>query len=430
MIPGEGFAVTGKALLRAFAILSLALVALVPGGATVSAQEPERGETVTTRARPELDPRGARIGGFLLYPCVVLGEEFNDNIFAVDDDLDADFITTITPGVRLRSDWNNHALNFDGSATIGRYFDHEDENYEDYRVGVDGRLDIRRNINASALARYSKLHEERSSPDDERGKEPTEFSVTNYLLSYFHRFNRIAFDVDGTADMFDFDDVETLTGVRNEDDRDRTIVEGTVRVGYEIVPEYEAFVRGSVNSRRYDESVDDLGLDRDSTGYEIVAGTAIDFSGVTFGDVFAGFTSQDFDDNDLQTVSGITFGGEMIWNVTGLTTLTGSITRTIEEVTTSRASGRFTTRLGITADHELLRNLLLDAGVFGTRREFEGIDRDENDLEFGLGAKYLMNRNIYASLNYDFHFRDTTQSGGGGRDFLINAVTLRIQTQF
>ncbi len=114
----------------------------------------------------------------------------------------------------------------------------------------------------------------------------------------------------------------------------------------------------------------------------------------------------------------------------GLTTLTGSVARTIEEVTSSRASGRTTTRAGITADHELLRNLLLNASVFGIRRDYEGIDRVENDAVFELGGKYMMNRNLYTSLNYSLHFRDTSQSGGGGRDFLVNSVMLRIQTQF
>ena len=114
---------------------------------------------------------GTRIGGFLLYPELSLGEEFNDNIFAVDNNQDIDFITTVPPGIRLRSDWNNHALNFDGALTVARYADHESEDYEDFRFGTDGRIDITRNNNATALVRYQELHEERSSPDDESGTE-------------------------------------------------------------------------------------------------------------------------------------------------------------------------------------------------------------------------------------------------------------------
>ena len=415
---------------RGSVALLVALAAFILRSPPMLAQEPARGETVTSRVRPELAPLGVRIGGFLLYPRLSLGEEFDDNIFAVDDNQDADFITTITPDVRLRSDWNNHALNIDGALTVGRYADHQAENFEDFRVGTDGRVDVTRNSNASALIRYQELHEERGSPDDQGGSEPTEYSVTNFLVSYFHRFNRLSFDVDGTVDLWDFDDVSTSTGSSiDQDDRDRTVAKGTFRAGYEIVPEYEAFMRGSIGTILYDEDLDRNMLDRDSVGYELVVGTAIDFSGVTFGDVFVGYTARDYDDDALDTVEGFTLGGKIAWNISGLTTLTGHITRTIEETTSSQASGRFTTQLGVRADHELLRNLLLNARVLGVKREFEGIDRDDNDLQFGLGAKYMMNRNLYGLLNYNLRFRDSDGSAAGS-DYLINSVMLQIQTQF
>ncbi len=72
---------------------------------------------------------------------------------------------------------------------------------------------------------------------------------------------------------------------------------------------------------------------------------------------------------------------------------------------------------------------MLNAGIFGVRREFEGIDRDDNDLKFGLGAKYMMNRNLYGLLKYKLHFRESNGSAAGS-DFLINSVMLQIRTQF
>ena len=89
---------------------------------------------------------GLRVGSFLVDPRLVVGERFDDNIFAVEDSRDADFITTVTPGVTIRSDWNNHALNFEANGTFGRYLSETSENYEDVRVGIGGRLDITRTI--------------------------------------------------------------------------------------------------------------------------------------------------------------------------------------------------------------------------------------------------------------------------------------------
>ncbi len=423
------FAARGGFVDRGSIALLVALAAFILQSPPTLAQEPGRGETVTSRVRPELAPLGARVGGFLLFPRLTLGEEFNDNIFAVDDNQDADFITTITLDARIRSDWNNHALNMDGAFTVGRYADNGSEDFEDFRVGTDGRVDVTRNSNASASIQYRGLHEKRDSPDDERGLKPTEYSVTNFLASYFHRFNRLSFDVGGTVDLLDFDDVSTSTGILNQDDRDRTTIGGVLRAGYDIAPEYEVFARASINTRLYDQDVDDQGLDRDSVGYEFVIGTAIGFSGVTFGDLFIGYTARDYDDAALDTIDGITLGGTITWNVTGLSTLTGHATRIIEETASTRASGRIITEIGVTGDHELLRNLLLNAKIVGVRREYEGIDRDDNDLLFGLGAKYMLNRNLYGLIDYNLRFRDSSGSAAG-TDFLVNSVMLQIQTQF
>src|SRR3546814_9631557 len=97
------------------------------------------------------------------------------------------------------------------------------------------------------------------------------------------------------------------------------------------MPQYEAFLRATLGSVRYDDGVDDVGVNRDSDGYEIVGGTRIDFTGLLFGDVFVGYRSQDYDDPTLKAVDGITYGGALTWNVTELTTIKGSVVRTVEE---------------------------------------------------------------------------------------------------
>src|SRR5688500_12256571 len=81
----------------------------------------ERGQRVTDRPRPELDPLGVNLGGFFLYPRIELDEMFNDNIFATDSGKQTDFITVISPAAELKSNWNNHALNATAGASIGRY---------------------------------------------------------------------------------------------------------------------------------------------------------------------------------------------------------------------------------------------------------------------------------------------------------------------
>jgi hypothetical protein len=397
-----------------------------------------RGETVLERERPELDPLGVRAGGFIIYPRLDVAEEFSDNIFAEDGGGAADLLTRIIPRLRVESDWNNHALAFFGSGDFGRYLDNSSENYEDFRVGTSGRVDVRRDTKLRARAEFQNRHEERSSPDDVSGKEPTEYDVISGQVEGYQRFNRLNFTLGGAIDRLDFDDVDRAAGPPiDNDDRDRNEIEASLRAGYELVPNYEAFVRGAYLIRDYDEDSDVVvplgrGLDRDSHGFEAVVGVGIDFGGITFGDFFAGYRRQKFDDAVLDTVEGPVLGADITWNVTPLTTIIGTISREIRETTTEDgsgnfASGRFFTTVGVSAQHELLRNLLLGADASYSQDDFDGIDRTDHIVRFGVNANYMLYRNLYVRGGYKLRARE---SEFAGEDFLENVVFVRLQVQY
>ena len=294
--------------------------------------DPRRGDTVLGRARPQYDPLGQRIGAFVLLPELVLQEQYESNIFFTDDNEEDDFITRIMPRLTLRSDWSNHLLQLETGGDFGFYADNSDEDYQDYFVGASGRVDIKRSTQLRLRTRYSRDHESRESPDDADAvagarvaDEPTEIDIYSAGAALRHDFGRINATLGGTFDRLSFQDPDAIGGGEiNEHERDRNIYEGTLRVGYRIQPQYEAFVRGSYNERVYDGL--EGGVDRDSKGYGVAAGVEIDFGGIIFGDFFAGYRFQDYEDPTLDNLSGVGAGGEITWNVTKLTTIIGTVT--------------------------------------------------------------------------------------------------------
>jgi hypothetical protein len=390
-----------------------------------------RGQTVEERRRPDLDPLGVPVGTFVLFPSISLEEQYSDNIFATEDGTIDDFITRILPRATLRSNWNNHSLSIFGSGDIGRYADNGAEDYEDYTAGANGRFTILRDTWLQGRAEYQQRHEDRGSPDDVGGVEPTVYNAMLTQLTGFHRLNRLNFTLSGTVERLDFDDVATGGGgTINNDDRDRYEMETSLRVGYEVVPNYEAFVRGGYLKRTYDD-ISDAGLDRDNDGYEIVAGISVDFGGITFGDFFAGYRTQEYDDPMLKSVSGPSVGGEITWNVTPLTTIIGTLSRTIEESTNGDgmgnfASGRFLTAAAVSAQHELRRNLILGANIGYQNDDYEGISRTDETLRFGINANYMMYRNLYIRGGYSVRSRDAEL----GTDYVENVVFVRLQAQY
>ena len=391
------------------------------------AQQLRYGETVTSRQRPELDPLGIRAAGFLIYPSLAVSEQYNDNIFADDTgEVDA-FITFITPGVKVNSDWNNHALNFRADANIGRYIDNGDEDFEDYFFGTDGRLDITRNQSLFVDALYSHLHQIRGDPDDPLGRNQGSYDLSTVTGGYNHAFNRLSVTLEGTGVRYEYDNVTADDGSTIiQSTRDRTDAIGTLRAAYELSPKYSAFLLGSYINRSYDER--QQGVLRSSDGYEVAVGMDLALTGVTTGDLYVGYRSQFYDDPTLPTIEGPQGGASIYWNVTTLTTITGKVERTIEETTFLTdeddipASGYFHTRFGVIVDHELLRNLLLQASLFGIQDEFFGIDRTDDVLLATVGAKYLMNRYLDISIGYGY--RDRSSDSPDGNPYSQNTATL------
>lgn len=417
--------------LAVFSMSSLTVsqaVAQTPPRTSQDAQmsaEPERGETVLTRRRPEYDPIGVRMGGFMLYPELGLQQSYNSNIFATSSNEQSDFITSVEPSLDLRSNWNNHALNLHADSQVVSYWDNDDENYTDYTLSADGRIDVLRDLRLFAGAGYQIRHEPRSSPDNQGGTEPTEYSVTGANLGAEKDFNRLSFRLDGKTERYEYDNVRTSAGtVIDQSGRDRDQHEIGLRTSYEIAPLRKVYLITNVNTRDYDTLTG--GFNRDSDGYLVGAGTQYDLTGLVFLDAYAGYRSQDYSDSRLREMSGWASGIKVTWNVTPLTTVTGTLDRDIQETTQANASGYFQTKAELRVDHELLRNLILTASLGYQNDDFQGISRDDDYTLAGLGAKYLINRNFTLSGGYGYRSRDSNVTGG---DFDENVVMVRLGAQ-
>ena len=198
-------------------------------------------------------------------------------------------------------------------------------------------------------------------------------------------------------------------------------------MAYEIQPDYEAFLQGAYQLTNYDEVQDDNGFDRDSHRYEVVAGVSIDITNLLSGEFFAGFFTEDFDDSRFGSNDSYALGADFTWNVTPLTTVKLGASRRPEETTVDNASSVETTEVHLSADHELLRSLLLNAAASYQRDEFEGTSRDDDTIKVGVGATYLVNRYVHLNVSYNFTTRD---SDAAGESYDRNAARIEVRFQY
>ncbi len=383
------------------------------------------GESVVNRQRPELDPQGMPLGTFRLFPSIGVGFMTDRNIFATDQGEIDDTITRVTPRLRLQSGWSRHELTASVYGVLARYDDNENEDYDDAGIDIDSTLDV---SSASALNLsfgYDSLHEERDSPDDADGFEPTPFDRLTALVGFARRSGRFAVRVSADLRDEDYDDVVGAAGIINNDDRDRRRRSYGVELSREFGRQTEVYGRAGFDVRDYDQAVDDNGRERSSDGIGIALGVRAALTGASFLDVFAGRIERDYDDPALPDIDSPWFGGRLVWNPTGLTTVTADVRRTVEETTFGASSGYQATRFGITADHELRRNLLLHGGIYWQNNDYEGLARDDDLSGISVGARYMMNR--FFSIQLEYRQRERDSSAADTNDYGTDIVMLTLR---
>ena len=115
--------------------------------------------------------------------------------------------------------------------------------------------------------------------------------------------------------------------------------------------------------------------------------------------------------------------------VTARATITVAAGRTIEDTPTTGVGGYLASSGSIGVDHELLRNVILNARVTFGRDEYEGIDREDTRVGLSVGGTYLINRNL--GVNASLSSLDTQSSGANrDQDFTVNKLAIALVAQF
>ena len=75
------------------------------------------------------------------------------------------------------------------------------------------------------------------------------------------------------------------------------------------------------------------------------------------------------------------------------------------------SSGYLQTAIKLTAEHELLRNVLLSAYVAYVNSDFQGISRTDDQYETNVEGRYLLNRNLSLNADLTYTKRDSNVIG-------------------
>jgi hypothetical protein len=397
------------------------------------------GQTVTSRPRPEFDPSGLRLGNFFWFPRAELDETFNSNIFATTTSPSSDLITALAPGFDLVSNFPRNALNLHGNAVLQAYADHPAQNTPTGTIRADGRLDVTANSSFYGNAEVSRPYISYGSPNSP-GSPNSSANIAqpvtywNYITTagYQQGGRRFTYQVEVGASAAQYNAAQLVGGgVLPQSSQDSIISTAAVRAGYELVPDFLGYLRvgGSLFNYWHATRIN-------SSTYRVDLGLQILPRHVIYGEAYTGYLAQNYAQPSLPSTSAPDYGGRLVWNVTRLTTLTFTGLRTFITGTPtvggaaafgSAGTGYLSSNITVNADHELLRNLLLNFNAGYENDSFQGITRNDNVFGGGAGIKYLVNRNLFLGGSYNYYQRSSTLAGAS---FTQNIFMLRVGTQF
>lgn len=423
----------------------LVAIALLSGGfyaSTASAQNigsqgraaslfaRDRAVSVVSRQRPDYQALGLRAGAFTVYPKAQTELESNDNVLATSANEKSDVIFRVRPAVSMESNWPRHFLTAYANGNVSRNADLESEKIDELTLGGRGRLDISREANIVIGSDAAHLVEPRTSTNIPlAAAKPIQFDDAQAYITGVVTRNRLRFTGRADVRQFDYEDGRTVDGLLIEqDDRDRTAVTMLGRVDYAISPATAVFVQATGNQREYDH-VSTVAAERDSQGVEVLTGVNFEIGAVSRGELAVGYITQEYDNALFGDIDGFGARAQVEWFPTELTTVTATAARTVEDSGIIGSAGYLRSEATARVDHELLRNMLLNARFNYSKDEYNGVDRGDKRFVLSAGATYLVNRRLGVSGSV-IYLDQQSEGASRGPNYNVTRFVLSVVTQF
>jgi hypothetical protein len=286
------------------------------------------------------------------------------------------------------------------SADNERYLDLPKQTYTNWTASLGGSVAVGRDQLTLAASHFD-LHESRTDLDALPTDAPVNYHVNDVRVGYTISLDRISLTPSLAFTSYTYDNT-TIFGVpTSQAYRNRDVIEGDVTTRYELSPQRNLLLVTRVLGQHYTDPQPGTPT-LNSTSYEMLVGLSDDSDAVWRYHVLLGWEMRAFAASQYQTHQAPIAEGEVIWNPSGMTTVTATLTRSIEDAAQEGIAGYTYTAVRLAVDHEYLRNILLHGSVGAQRADFLQGGGTANDVTFGAGVTWLINRNVRLSATYDF----------------------------
>ncbi len=366
------------------------------------------GVTVATRQHPDYDAQGVRLGNYVITPVLSESVGYDDNVTGTRQSHGSALVET-NASVNATGGWSD--TRFAGALTVDNleYPEQSGQDYTNWTAAIGGSHDFGRDT-LSIGATHLNLTQTPRDLDVPGLTQTIAYRVEDLRANYHVDLGRIFIQPGVDLSYYNYDN-GTVGGVQYlQNYRDR------ITVSPEVVGSYEFATRRRVVVILRDTQAD---YDRAPPGQarqnfndaSVLGGVAYDADGIIGFRLLAGYEERSFAaSNSYKMIQAPIVEGAVTWTPTGLTTITGTAARYIEDSAAEATVGFTETALRLQLDHEYLRNVILT--VHGTYfiddygSSTTGSGGSQTFFTGGLGGSYALNRNLRLAADYTYSTRN------------------------
>ena len=370
---------------------------LVPGLGT----EPE--VTVASRLHPEYDYRGVRIGGVLLQPELIEQAGYDSNVTGTHPAQGSALVQT---SASLRATDAGAATSVTAALTADdfRYPGIARQSYTNWSAAVQATHAFGRD-QASLGYSHLDLNQTPRDLDAPLLDHPLAYRVDDLTASYRASFARTYLLPGLDLAHYGYDSGSAGGLAYPQAYRDRVTVAPSLEAGYEAAPGRRVVVVLRDAVARYQNQLAGQ-PSRDFNDASLLAGVTYTIDGTIALRLLAGYEARTFAAAAYKTIQSPVVEAAASWTPSGLTTVTASAARYIEDAASEAVIGLTETALRLGVDHEYRRNIVLSASAAWLHDDYQG-GGQQALYEAVLGASWLLNRNLRLGATYRFDSRQS-----------------------
>jgi hypothetical protein len=364
----------------------------VPGYGT------QPGVTVLSRLRTDHDPLGLREGPFRLFPRIETSLGYDDNVLGGSPKRGS-WVASTRPSALLLGDWTGYTLGAYAALSDTRYPSQAGQSRTDGSVAIGGTADIGQD-RLTLAGSYVATHQDRTQLDALPSDKPVGVRIADTRAEYAIRSGRWEWTPHLAYAHWQYGNT-TIQGVpASQAYRNRDVLRGGLTVRYELAPLRNLVVLTQAIRQSYPNPGPSQPAP-DSSGFRMLAGIDYDDNAVWRYRLLVGVESRRFASAAYRAHTGLTAEGEIVWTPTGMTTVRATLTRGIEDAAQEGVAGFTYTAGRLRIDHELTRSILLHASAGLQQANFLQSGGQQWGYTFGVGASWLINRQMRLSATYD-----------------------------